>query len=47
VRDLKREMTTLILRKNPGLSTDEVEQIFHRYDNREVHKTLEAANDKY
>ena len=47
VRDLKRETTTLLLKKNPGMTVDEVEKIFQRNENREVGKTLEAANDKY
>ena len=47
VRDLKRETTSLLLRKNPGMTMDEVDQIFERYENRQVGKTLEAANDKF
>ena len=47
MRDLKREATTLLIHKNPGMTGEEVEQIFQRNENREVGKTLEAANDKY
>ena len=47
VRDLKRDATTLLIHKNPGMTGDEVEQIFQRNENRQVGKTLEAANDKY
>jgi len=47
VRDLKRDTTSLLLRKNPGMTMDEVDQIFERYENRQVGKTLEAANDKF
>jgi len=29
------------------MSSVEIEQIFHRFDNRQVNKTLDEANDKY
>ena len=37
----------MLIHKNPGMTGEEVEQIFQRNENREVGKTLEAANDKY
>lgn len=47
VRELKRQMTDLMLRKNPDLSQQDLEKVFKRFDNSVVEGTLKAAQDKH
>lgn len=47
VRELKHQMTHLMMHRNPDMRPDEIEKIFHRYDHSEVNQTLEQAKEKY
>ncbi len=46
VRDLKHQMTHLLLKRNPDMRPDEIDKIFSRYDNKEVSTTLDKAKEK-
>lgn len=49
VRSIKSEMTGILLKKNPDYKPEEIEKIFHRYDNVQgtVNQTLDKAKTQY
>lgn len=48
VRELKHETTQLIYRKNPDLTSQDVEQILTRFDTKDsINETLKTAQVKH
>jgi hypothetical protein len=49
VREIKADMTSLLQRRNPDYKPEEIEKIFHRYDNvaGNVNQTLDKAKTQY
>jgi hypothetical protein len=49
IRDIKQDMAAILYKKNPDYKPDEIEKIFHRYDNAagNVSQTLDKAKNQH
>jgi hypothetical protein len=47
VRDLRKQFTNILYQTNPGITQDEIDKIFKRFDNYEITKAIKDMQQKH